>query len=93
MEFDEKVQQLNVASNSLAIKCVDTSGDRSVYLAEAKVLMAQLNELEEETKGKGSSDIKRILSDINLELTFVTNLGKGPTSSAVSDYMIKTGLE
>jgi len=54
MEIDEKVKQLNVASNSLAIKCVDTSGDRSVYLAEAKVLMAQLNELEEESKGKGS---------------------------------------
>jgi len=44
-------------------------------------------------KVRGASDIKRILEDINLELTFVTNLGKGPTSAAVSDYMISTGLE
>jgi hypothetical protein len=92
MELEEKVHQLKVASYNLALKCVDTSGDRSFFPPEAMVLMTQLNELAEEAKGKESSDTKRMLGNINLELTFVSNLGTGPTSNEVSDYMIKTGL-
>lgn len=87
MDSYESIHQLNVATYNLAKKCADTTGDRSHFRAEAKVLLKQFNQLAESVKGKSTPDMQRMLSEIDLELDFLFNQGRGPTSVRIDQYM------
>jgi hypothetical protein len=86
MNSKESIRQLNLATYNLAKKCVDTTGDRSNFPAEAKPLLMQFNELAEQVKGKATPDMQRMLSEIDLELDFLFNQGRGPTSVRIAQY-------
>ncbi len=91
MDSKERIHQLNVATYKLAKKCVETTGDRSQFPVEAKPLLEQFNELADEVKGKSTPDMQRMLSEIDLELDFIFNQGRGPTSVRIAQYMREKG--
>jgi hypothetical protein len=87
MDSEESIRQLNLTTYNLAKKCVDTTGDRSQFMAAAKSLLAQFHQLAQLVEGNATPDMERMLSEIDLELDFLFNQGRGPTSVRIGQYM------